>query len=214
MRIIHSIMFSVVALTTLSCGTKPSHADLATDESFLRTQVESPISPAILTGAWDSSCRLSQINTPFYERTSNIFTGGRGFTQERRIFIDSKCETSAAIATASGTYELTSFTTPNVKSITYRISYAQLETVSSAGVAAFNSVKGCGYSDWRINLARNITGKACWGYTISKHDLWKDLVSLQNQKLFFGKRIIDSQGRYNSGDRPSELHSTDPFVRR
>lgn len=213
MRFIHPFLFTMISLTTWSCGTAPV-SDQKGAESSPTTQAASPITPAFLRGAWDSSCRLSSINTPFYERTSVIFAGGQMFTQERRLFVDNKCQKSAAISTASGTYELTASTTPAITSITYRVSYVLLETISDAGAAAFNAAKGCGYTDWRINLAHNVTGKECWGYTVSKHDLWKDIVSFQDPKLFFGKRAIDSQGRYTFGERPTELSSSDPFLRR
>lgn len=204
-----------ISLGISSCGSKDDNGGSANGSrnqapgGTSTTPTPPPNIPfdTALLGKWDSPCIASKINPPAFETTTFDFNSRIIYQRERRLFTDSKCQTALAIETEIGSYGLSGPIDSNsdISNLTLTVQRFSEKPTSVAGVSAFNSMKLCGFTNWILNGTKDVTGVNCLGYTFSQNDLRKELVSLRDGRLYFGKRTADASGHIDFVVKPSEL---------
>lgn len=175
-----------------------------------------PFIDRALVGVWDGPCVESGIYTPFYERVSFDFRTGGGLVRQRRVFAEATCQTSIAIESLQGQWNLS---TPirladTAHHITFKVLFFGIQTNSALGAANFNSKSLCGFTNWNNGLSRNVTGVECVGYTWSQNDIVLDVVTIREPHLYFGRRVPDGDGHFDLKGRPSEMNMDAEYLRR
>ena len=193
MRNIYIILILIFSFTIFSCAKK--------DESSSTT------STTALEGTWLSSCHSSG---SYYKLLTLIVTG-TGVVLKKEMHHDSNCSTD------NNTQEWTYSSLSIGDAVTYEsgtntgayfsmiFSGATETPNSSYDVTWVNDNSYCGYSDWELNVAKDITGKTCVGTTIISANT--KLLSLYKNEssntIRLGSFNIESDGY------PSSVNSLD-----
>ena len=153
-KMLYVLVISLLSFTIFSCAKK--------DESSSTT------STTALEGTWLSSCHSSGM----YYNLNTLTVTGTGVVFKKEMHNDSNCSTdnnsqewtfsSLSIGDAV-TYENDTKTGAYFSMI---LSGATETPNSSYDVTWVNDNSYCGYSDWELNVAKDITGKTCVGTTI------------------------------------------------
>ena len=146
-------MISLLSFTIFSCAKKDDSSSTTT---------------TALEGTWLSSCYSSGS----YYNLATLTVSGTGMVYKKEMHNDSNCSTDNN--TQEWTYSsLTIGDTATYESgtktgawFTMIFSGATETPNSSYDVTWVNDNSYCGYSDWELNVAKDITGKTCVGTTI------------------------------------------------
>ena len=154
MRNIYIILILIFSFTILSCAKKSDTSSTTTTTTELE-------------GTWLSSCHSSGM----YYNLNTLTVTGTGVVFKKEMHNDSNCSTdnnsqewtfsSLSIGDAV-TYESGTKTGAYFSMI---LSGATETPNSSYDVTWVNDNSYCGYSDWELNVAKDITGKTCDGAT-------------------------------------------------
>ena len=152
-KMLYVLVISLLSFTIFSCAKK--------DESSSTT------STTALEGTWLSSCHSSGM----YYNLNTLTVTGTGVVFKKEMHNDSNCSTD------NNTQELTYSSLSIGDAVTYdngtktgayfsMIFSGATETPNSSyDVTWVNDNSYCGYSDWELNVAKDITGKTCEGST-------------------------------------------------
>ena len=154
MKNFYIILILIFSFTIFSCAKK--------DESSSTT------STTALEGTWLSSCHSSGV----YYNLNTLIVTGTGVVFKKEMHHDSNCSTD------NNTQDWTFSSLSIGDAVTYEsgtktgalfsmIFSGVTETPNSSyDVTWVNDNSYCGYSDWELNVAKDITGKTCVGTTI------------------------------------------------
>lgn len=142
--------------------------------------------PTELEGVWKDSCQQVKQDGDLKNQISTFTFSGDTVTIERVDYLDENCNTKSSTLILNGTFTTSgeSDIIPGVKNIDYTIISIQAKFQSSFGVDYVNDLKFCGYSDWKLNVTKDITGVP--GIN-SKGDKLYDIYKIEDSnKLYIG----------------------------
>ena len=155
-KILYVLVILFLSFTIFSCAKK---SDDSSSSSTSTTELE---------GTWLSSCYSG---TGFYY-ISTVTVSGTSFVLKHEGHNDSNCSTDnythlwtySSLSIGDGvTYESGTKTGAYFSMILSSVT----ETMNSSYDATYaNNNSYCGYSDWELNVAKDISGKTCVGTTI------------------------------------------------
>lgn len=116
--------------------------------------------------AWSTGC-VDTGQSVYDKRTAN-FTGG-SFTIVSTMYADSACSTGYIKMEMAGSYVISGVVseTTNYVGLDETISSINLTLLDATLVSYYNANSYCGFTNWAINVAKNIAGLTCDGSTIS-----------------------------------------------
>jgi len=108
-------------------------------------------------GTWLSECayddELHYTETYIFEKTViSLIT---------HFYSDNKCTNIAGTEKYTGSFDITSAEQKDIRNIDILVDNVTLTANSDAFVQQFNGKSYCGYADWTINKAKDVTGKNC-----------------------------------------------------
>jgi hypothetical protein len=126
---------------------------------FACTKEELFPSSSLEGGVWKTACSYSASGS--YQINSASFSGG-GFTQSSIVHSGSGCATALARFDITGTYVVgSSLNGSNVYPIDETLASMKLTVLDSSLLSSYNSATYCGYSDWAVGVAKDVTGRTC-----------------------------------------------------
>ena len=151
-------------------------------------------------GTWQDSCQqVVQDGEVKHQRTTYHYSGDT-VTIERIDYQDENCNIKSSSLVFTGTYAIhrMSTTLPGVKDLDYTVKSITVTFHTMAVVNKVNQMKYLGYSDWQVNVTRDITGAP--GIS-SKGDKRYEIFRIENgNKLYIG-----SNEAIGSSSRPTSL---------
>lgn len=150
-------------------------------------------------GTWQDSCQqVVQDGDVKNQKTTFTFYGDT-VTIERIDYQDNDCSIKTSSLVFTGTYAIHRGTTlPGVRDLDYTVKSITVTFHTMAAVNKVNQMKYLGYSDWQVNVTRDITGAP--GIS-SKGDKLYEIFRIENgNKLYIG-----SNEAIGSSSRPTSL---------
>jgi len=192
------IIFSIIiSFTFISCAKKSSTSSSTSDTN---TELE---------GTWTTNCNST--GTDYYE-IKTLIVSGTDFSLKYEAYTDSSCSTDSSISISTfsslsigDSVTFSSGSTGHKFSVT--VSSFTLTPTSASIVSALNTDGWCGYSNWAINTAKNITGKTCGSASIDvANTTYLGLYMLVGNNLFIGDWRSD-------GNYPTSVYTSIPLVK-
>lgn len=149
-----------------------------------------------ITGTWKSNC------IPLPKRHSIISTltfSDTNVTATTQLFADSACATPNLVIVFEGNYQIGQLFGPG-REFDFTPSAVTFTLLNPDVVQYYNANSGCGFSDWKLNETRNVSGKLCPSVQMPTVGLpGYDIMSIDRGSLRFG---VFPQGALPS--RPEE----------
>ena len=185
MKYFKTIFIMVFSFIFLSCANDDDSSSSSTTE---------------LEGTWITSCTLDSDN---YSHLYKIVVTGTDVVETDEVHSDTSCSTDAwkwEYTYSSLTIEDEVTFTDGTKGHKYslNIQSSNFTVQTSAGVSSLNSSSTCGYNDWVINTAKDLSGITCGSATHpAKNTTGRGLYNLVGNNAFFGGFI--TTGSYPTG---------------
>jgi len=151
-------------------------------------------------GTWQDSCQQVVQNGEVKHQRTTFHYSGDTVTIERIDYQDENCNIKSGSLVFTGTYAIhrMSTTLPGVKDIDYTVKSITVTFHTMDVVNKVNQMKYLGYSDWQVNVTKDITGAP--GIS-SKGDKLYEIFRIENgNKLYIG-----SNEAIGSSSRPTSL---------
>ena len=183
MRNIYIILILIFSFTILSCAKKSSTSSTATTTTELE-------------GTWVTNCYAS--GSSYYIQT--VIVSGTDISNKKEQHTDSSCSTDYVLW--EDTYdslsigdEVTFSDATKGHKFTLEVVSFKLTPQTAFVVSALNTDNSCGYSDWTLNTAKDITGKTCssTAYDFANTSV-QGLYNLVGNNLFLG--TLNTTGSY------------------
>jgi hypothetical protein len=161
-----------------------------------------------LDGTWTSAC-TSQDNAKYIQTVT--FAGTTG-NVDQTIYTDANCHTAAYKAHQASDYVLAA-AEAGTTAIDYTLTAVSIQVENSQYVAAFNAQRICGYSDWKVHVAKDVAGRSCGSGTIpSVGTKSYDVYQLDGSTLYFGATTTEQDGS-TPAKRPPGVDNAVPFTK-
>ncbi len=160
-------------------------------------------------GNWKSSCAGQQGGYS----TENIKIGENKIDYTVAVFGDAGCTNKYVDLVTVGTLDIGPMSQSIAMAHDTQIIFSKINLTPRSGFVTMmlNSKTMCGYKDWKVNVAKDVSGRECDGQQMPKiGDATYDLVSLQNSKLFYGEKTEENDGT-SPEKRPKKLDTSRPF---
>ena len=176
-KMIYVLVILFLSLTLFSCAKK-------SDTSSTTTTTE-------LEGAWQTSCYLFSADNLSYVTTISVT--GTNLEIKDESHDDSSCNTDNGTLVASfsslsiGEEELSFSSGATGHKFTMNLASFKYTPETAADVSYVNTNSICGYSDWALNTAKDITGKTCGSLTIPvANTTYLSIYKLVGNNLYLG----------------------------
>ena len=185
----------IFSFTILSCAKKSSTSSTATTTTELE-------------GTWVTNCYAS--GSSYYIQT--VIVSGTDISNKKEQHTDSSCSTDYVLW--EDTYdslsigdEVTFSDATKGHKFTLEVVSFKLTPQTASVVSALNTDNSCGYSDWTLNTAKDITGKTCssTAYDVANTSV-QGLYNLVGNNLFLGS--LNTTGSY-----PTEVSTSITYVK-
>ena len=195
MRNIYIILILIFSFTILSCAKKSSTSSTATTTTELE-------------GTWVTNCYAS--GSSYYIQT--VIVSGTDISNKKEQHTDSSCSTDYVLW--EDTYdslsigdEVTFSDATKGQKFTLEVVRFKLTPQPASVVSALNTDNSCGYSDWTLNTAKDITGQTCssTAYDVANTSV-QGLYNLVGNNLFLG--TLNTTGSY-----PTEVSTSITYVK-
>ena len=195
MRNIYIILILIFSFTILSCAKKSSTSSTATTTTELE-------------GTWVTNCYAS--GSSYYIQT--VIVSGTDISNKKEQHTDSSCSTDYVLW--EDTYdslsigdEVTFSDATKGHQFTLNVVNLKLTPQIASVVSSLNTDNSCGYSDWTLNTAKDITGKTCssTAYDVANTSV-QGLYNLVGNNLFLGS--LNTTGSY-----PTEVSTSITYVK-
>jgi len=188
MKNIYIILILFLSFTIISCA-KKSDTSSTTTTTTTTTTTE-------LEGTWLTSCSSSGS----YYKIYSIIVTGTDVVAKTESHTDSSCSTNFALW--EDTYDSLSIGDEVTFGDATKGHYFTLEVGSykhtpqtDNATSALNTAVWCGYSDWALNTAKDITGKTCDSTAVAvANTSVRGLYNLVGNNLFLGS--LNTTGSY------------------
>lgn len=135
----------------------------------------------------------------------------------RRYSFENDCSMAIFEVLSTAKYELDSGDLGSLvlNKIDYYFRASYLTTASDMVTDVFNAASVCGYSDWQMGIAKNVTGLDCGGLVIPAEGsrLYQSF-KIESNHLFFGDTSVPGEDGASPSRRPRRLQlnvSYDPY---
>ena len=190
------ILILFFSFTIISCAKK---SDTSSTSTTTTTEVE---------GTWVTSCFLSG----GVYRIHTITVTGTDVVVKYEWHTDSSCSTDYALW--EDTYdslsigdEVTFSDATKGHKFTLEVVSFKLTPQTASVVSALNTDNSCGYSDWTLNTAKDITGKTCDSTAVAvANTSVQGLYNIVGNNLFLGS--LNTTGSY-----PTEVSTSITYVK-
>lgn len=176
-----------------------------------KAEINSP-SESIEGSTWSTSC--TSAGQGYYDTRSANFTNGQ-FTMSQSGFSDASCASGYLKMDVTGTYVFSGVIDDkkNYVGVDETLASITVTPLSATIVSYYNTNSYCGFTNWTLNVAKNITGLNCGGDQISAAGtVGYDIYYASNGILNFG--LYDSTHNGTSTvTRPEELDTAFSFTK-
>ena len=132
-----------------------------------KPKVEAPVDVPGIEGTWNLKPTCKQSSSS-YLKIADVFTLTT-FNQTTTVYSDSNCTTPSLTIAMSGSYIVA-----NILATTYEeegdidstLVVFQITLNTSTLVSDYNTSSYCGYSNWQLNVPKDVLGKNCGGSTM------------------------------------------------
>ena len=155
-----------------------------------------------LEGIWQDTCQQVVQDGDLKNQIATFIFSGDTAKIERVDYQDKNCSTkfSSLVLTSTFTISGKSNSIPGAKNLDYTVISVEAIFHNKAGVNLVNKMNFCGYSDWQVNVTKDITGAP--GIN-SKGDKLYDIYKIEDgNKLYIG-----SNEAVGSATRPTSLRA-------
>ena len=195
MKNIYIILILFLSFTIISCAKKSDTSSTTTTTTELE-------------GTWVTNCYAS--GSSYYIQT--VIVSGTDISKKKEQHTDSSCSTDYVLW--EDTYdslsigdEVTFSDATKGHKFTLEVVSFKLTPQTASVVSALNTDNSCGYSDWTLNTAKDITGKTCssTAYDVANTSV-QGLYNLVGNNLFLGS--LNTTGSY-----PTEVSTSITYVK-
>ena len=189
MKNIYIIIILFLSFTIFSCAKKSDTSSSTT--ATTTTEVE---------GTWITSCTVDSDNDSHLYK---IVVTGTDVVETDEVHSDTTCSTDAwkwEYTYSSLTIEDEVTFNDGTKGHKYSVDIQSYKYTQqrSDGVISLNSASTCGYNDWEINTAKDVTGLTCGSITYpAKNTTGRGLYNLVGNNVFLGGLV--TTGSYPTG---------------
>lgn len=169
----------------------------------------------IASGIWQTKCLAGIEKKQIYSPNNSVIT-------DEYFYADRNCKQEVMRFTTAGSVEYpTPLNSQNDSSnreinFSYKEIYLSLHTQST--IDNFNSRQVCGFSDWQLSVAKNITGLKCALFNANlktqipfEGDIRYGIYLQNENKLYYGQ--LTSEKNSSSPDRrPDQLNLTIEYI--
>lgn len=164
-----------------------------------------------LEGTWITPCDTDQ-------QSQQVLTfHGNALSTQVRQAADASCATVRQIITAEGTFSigLQSSVVAEAFDSEFTVSRILLTVLDSEEIPSINHASACGYNDWAVGVAKDVTGKDCGGGALmpkageQRYDILRFLGS---DHYLTGKQTTQFDG-LSAANRPRELDTQKVYTR-
>ena len=145
-----------------------------------------------LAHTWQSACVPANVLAMGKSRRSVAMTSTGTFEKSENFFMNTCEEPTAMTYKVTGTYATLGSNPSNaaLQNIDFTVDAATITVSSAATVEKMNGETFCGIADWKVDVATDITGKNCGGFTVQKGDVLMDVYKIENDNtVFFGRQF-------------------------
>ncbi|AHZ86462.1 hypothetical protein Bb109J_c1125 [Bdellovibrio bacteriovorus] len=143
--------FLMVSMLYFSLGC----SELATEPSLSEESLEG--------GQWVAFCFSGMASW----ETRKAQYDGTNYQESVEVFADSYCNSPAYSIEENGTYEIPGkLEGSSMRKLDRTLGGIRMTPLSALGVSNLNNMSFCGYSDWALNVPREIAGLSCNGQQI------------------------------------------------
>lgn len=188
---------------------------------ILASGIYAPVSFAAATGEWYTDCTAIKENgVTVYHTAYYQFNADGTFSQEDSVFQDKKCNKLFILNTFEGTYNEVAGSKHTNMNMTLEKHYFTFSALLDPLMAMFNKSSFCGYTDWAVDVKKEVTGKVCkfkvLGMdqefpTLMKPEALYTIYGREKGNLFFGE-ITDKLDGSTEAKRPTALDMKVPYM--
>jgi hypothetical protein len=185
------------------------------DEKTSETGKKLENTPAELRGTWQTACvSTSTLNLVSTQR-EYVFNAIGDFDRVERYYSDANCQNLVASYKVVGTVETKGPNPdkPNLDMINFAVNEAYITVKSDIILTDLNTMKLCGKTDWKVNEDVHVTHAECEGSKVQKGGVQFDSYDIRDGQLFLGQKMM-FLAKDNASDRPSELDSKVPYLKK
>jgi hypothetical protein len=124
------------------------------------TQDKQPFSDKIgnlESNNWKTECLLTTAGSA--DSTEHINSGI--YSANLNLYSDQGCSTAASVITESGNYVFTDMDSGGTGTVDWTVTGYQITALSASQTSTYNGANYCGYSDWQVNVPKNVLGRTC-----------------------------------------------------
>ncbi|WP_374078933.1 hypothetical protein [Bdellovibrio bacteriovorus] len=165
-----------------------------------------------LEGSWQTECSKSSSTSSI---SSLSFSGG-SFTGAALGYAGLTCSTPAIEMNITGSYIVGGVVKENPKSYALDLTYGPttMKALSQAQVDHFNTNSYCGFTDWTLNVAKDVSGLTCGGSQVAAvGKKYYDIFAIYNYSLSIDDVKIHDIGDLNFGGNDATYDGSTPEKR-
>lgn len=181
-------------LTIASCGVEGKKSKKKTEKTIE------------IYGEWEQDCKSFDFAGLSHYADQVKFNPVSEFEQKTRIYDNSKCEDGLAELTVRGDFEILGEAkgVEGARNINFTIKEARFKPQDDKAVDALNTLKYCGFENWKKNQSKDILNRNCKGAKYSDGMVIFDIYKREKDTIFFGEANNWLAGK-TTNDRPAEL---------
>lgn len=122
-----------------------------------------PAASGSLEGNWTTPCLASSGSTT---GTYNYQITGGQYTKTLTVYANAGCTNPIITAIEAGTYSFTSMNSLGSGDVNWTLAGFDLTPLTSTQASTYNASSYCGFTDWQVNVAKNLLGQTCDGNLI------------------------------------------------
>lgn len=190
--------FLIFTLGVSSCGKRSDDTDVLQAAENTAKEIQ-------LMGTWESECGGAKLlgapNKHYYNFTGDTFVDAYDL-----YFGQTDCQDSSAMLSYEGSFKLGEVIEKNdARKIDFEYkNRVFLKPFTEAGANHLNSISFCGITDWKQNVAKDLTHKGgivCGLLHNTIPETKKNIIKIEDDQLFFGA----SYGIELTKQRPESL---------
>lgn len=165
-----------------------------------------------LYGNWTTGCKSEGT---VFAKINALMNEDATYRLETITYSDPNCTIKLLALDETGTFQITRITNTKLDhsgDLTWILSLATVRPLSVDAETSLNTSAYCGFTDWQLNIPKDIMGQTCDGKTIGStgnknYDLF-DVATTDNP--YIGRKTGDLRFGYRSTDRDGTSESRRP----
>lgn len=165
-----------------------------------------------LEGSWETECAKGSSTSVIF---SLSFNGG-SYGGIGRIYEGLTCSTPSFELSIAGSYSVGGLVKDDPQAYALDLTYGatMVKPVLQSTVDSFNTTSYCGFTDWALNVAKDISGVTCSGtQTPAVGTKYYDIFAIYNYSTSINGTMIHDIGDLNFGYQDSTYDGSTPDKR-